>query len=388
MKTILRFWGLAAILSVVLGFAATDAIGQNACDDAEGIAALHVKIDANYKRNETASIAVQASKEFLQKYGQCESTEKLTAWIKAELPGLEKSAAAYEEYVWRQPRLDKFENGLRNGKFDDVFAAGEELAGRYPDNVSYPQRLGLIGLAESYKSNFKYNELSIKYAKIALAKFQGGAVQFQGNREEAVSELNYALGYMLYYGNKDKKAGLLYYYEVSQNPGAFRNEPRLYATMGQYYIDEAGPIGTAIAELIRAQEEAKTEAEKEKLDAEIRPKIALYKGYLERSLDALSRAYRVVDDKIASEKTLKGQVYKALQFAYSRREPAIPLDKWIADAGTRALANPATDVTPVYDPEPSPTAKPADAVPAGTKTPAVKPGTVKPRAGAVKKPLS
>lgn len=400
MKMIRRFSGLALAVSTVLAFGIPAVTAQTTCD-ADAIAESIAKITANYKLNATVAVAIEEARNYLQKYSQCEGSEQMVSWIKVNMPDMEKRDAIHKEFVWKTERIAKFDGGIKNGKFDDVFQAGAELVQKYPDNMQFLLPLGLIGLSESYRNNFKYNDDSIKFAKIALAKFKSGtpepkigkdgqplldgdkqpvfgSFQFERNAVNAISELNYALGYMLYYGKKDKKAGLLYFYEVSQSPGSLKNEPRLYATIGQYYLEESAPIGTAIADLIKRQDAASTDEEKAKLDLEIKPKEALYNGYLERALDALSRAYRVTDDKVASEKTLKEQIYKMLQATHGKRDPAVALDKWIADASLRPLADPASDVSPVFDPEPSTvtTAKPAlpeaKPAPAKTKPPAAK----------------
>ncbi len=404
MKTILRFSGLAVVLSVALGLSSAIALGQNLCDDADGIAVLDSKIRDNYNRYETVEIAFDAAKEFLKKYGDCPQTKPLVEWFKPQLPNWEKQAAARREFVWRQERVEKFNNGITNTKFQDVYAAGGELIRRYPDNVQYLLPLGLIGLYESYKNNFKYNDDSIRYAKLALAKLKSGTAepkkdeagkprldgtkkpvfgtyQFERNAEEAISELTYALGYMLYHGKKDKRAGLLYYYETSQTPGPYKNEPRLYATIGQYYRDESAPIGNDIVALIKRLDEAKTDEDKQKIAAELKSKEALYNGYLERTLDAFSRAYKFSDEKIASEKVLKDQMLKLLQDTLGRRAATTTLDKWIAKAEAMPLPDPTSAVEPVYDPEPA--AEPEK--PAATKPGVVKrPATVRPGGGKAK----
>ncbi len=384
MKTIFRFTGLAVMLSAVIGFSAASAAAQNACEDADAITALDAKIRENYPKIDTREVAVTAGKEFLEKYGECEPTKDFVAWLKPQLPKWEQQVADYKVYQWRAPRVKKFDDSIQagrtSGNYDDAYSAGAELIQKYPDNMNFILPLGLIGLSESYKNNFKYNDQTVRYAQMALAKFKSGAAveskkdkdgkplldkggkelygpfQFERNKEDAMSELTYALAYINYHAKKDKKAGLPYYYEVSQMPGLYKEEPRLYATIGSYYVEESDPIRKEVVDLINKQKAATTDEEKEKLEGEIKAKVALLNGYTERALDAFGRAYKFADEKIPAEKTLKAEVYKTLQGLYERRfEKKDGLDQWIATSVAKPLPNPTSEVAPVSDPEPAKT---------------------------------
>ncbi len=400
MKAILRSAGLAVVYLAVLGCVFTVATAQAPCDDADGIAALDAKVRENYEKDVTVGIAIEAAKKYLQKYRECAPTKEFAAWLNGRLPEWEKRDALEKERKWRNERVAKFDEAVRLKKFDDVYAAGAELVQRYPDNVNYLMPLGLIGLYESYKNNFKYNDDTIKYAKLALAKLKNGKpepkkgrdgkpildangkvvfgpFQFERNTEDALSELNYSLAFILYHKKNDKKAGLLYYYEVSQTPGAYKNEPQLYATIGQHYIEEAAPIAKEIVALIHKMQTNLTDEEMVRLEAETKKKIALYNGYNERALDAFSRAYKFADPTVASEKALKARVYTALQNLFERRfSNKEGMDKWMADAGSKPLPDPTSEVTPVYDPEPAK----ASPVTPDKALPASKPGTTKGKA--------
>ncbi len=391
MKAILRSAGLVVVCFAVLGCLNSVVTAQDPCDDADGITALDAKVRENYLKDETVAVAVQNAKQFLQKYGACEPNKAFAEWLKQWLP-------SWEERAWRWPRSVKFHEGLKNKKYDDVYAAGAELVQRYPENVQYLLPLGLIGLGESYENNFKYNENSIKFAKLALAKLKSGSAEprtkdgkpvldakgkevfgvfpFVRNAEDAISELNYSLAYILYHLKKDKKAGLLYYYETSLIPGPFKSEPRLYSTIGQYYRQEAIPIGEAIKELIKKLDAAKSDEENAKLDTEIKAKIALYKGYLERSLGGFSLALKFARARGAAEKALQDETLAVLKDIHELREPAVSLNDWIASASNTPLPDPTSEVKPIFDPE---TVKatpsgPAKTVPAPPKPAPARPG--------------
>lgn len=374
MKTIFRFMIFGVVLTAFTAVATTAGHAQ-ACTEIDAIAASDAVIRANFPKIATLKVAVDSAKVYLEKYGECESTKDFSGWLKAQLPDWEKKVKLEDDRVWSKPRADKFDNGIKTAKFEDAYASGAELLTKYPDNMNLILPLGLIGLYESYKNNFKYNDDTIRYAQLAIGKFKAGGVeakkdkdgkpvldatgkelygsfQFVRNKDEALSELTYALAHINFYGKKDRKTALPYYYEVTQMPGIYKDEPRLYVTLGSYYGEESTPIAKEIVALIEKQKAAATEEEKVKIDVEIKAKEGLYKGYTERALDAYSRAYSAADEKIASEKTLKAGVYKTLQTLYEGRfEKKDGLDAYILALASKPLPNPTSDVTPISDPE-------------------------------------
>ncbi|MEO7674616.1 MAG: hypothetical protein ABIU09_11135 [Pyrinomonadaceae bacterium] len=395
MKTTYRFLCSAVLLLAFVGLAVSQEAAPNPCADTDAITAADAKVRTNYPKIETLKVALDAAKEYLGKYETCEVSKEFVGWLKINIPVWETDLKAHEGFVWRKPRVEKFDKGIEAARFEDSYAAGGELLAKYPDNMNVILPLGLIGLYESYKNNFKYNDDSIRYAKIAIEKFKTGTVeskkdkdgkpkldkagkevygsfQFERNKDEALSELTYAIAYINFHAKKDRKAALPFYYEVTQMPGVYKTEPRLYATLGSYYVDEASPIGKEIVVLIEKLKGATTDEEKVKINNEIKPKVALYNGYTERALDAFGRAYAFADEKIASEKTLKAEVYKTFQSLYERRfEKKDGLDTYIAASNSKPLPNPTSEVAPIADPEPVPrtttvTTAPTAAKPAGS----------------------
>ncbi len=369
-----------AIVLTAFTAVATTAVHAQTCTETDAIAAADAVIRANFPKLATLKVAVDAAKVYLEKYGECESTKDFSGWLKAQLPDWEKKVKLEDDRVWSKPRADKFDNGIKTAKFEDAYASGAELLTKYPDNMNLILPLGLIGLYESYKNNFKYNDDTIRYAQLAIGKFKAGGVeakkdkdgkpvldatgkelygsfQFVRNKDEALSELTYALAHINFYGKKDRKAALPYYYEVTQMPGIYKDEPRLYVTLGSYYGEESAPVGKEIVALIEKQKAAPTDEEKEKIDVEIKAKVALLNGYTERALDAYARAYKFADEKIAAERTLKAEVYKTFQNLYERRfEKKDGLDAYLNATTGKPLPNPTTEVTPISDPEPVKTA--------------------------------
>ncbi len=396
MTRFFRIAGIGSVLVLALAVGSVSVSAQAACDDYDGYADLDSKVRENFGKDETLEVAVNAGKQLLEKYGSCEDFKDFADWIKAQMPKWEARLADYKEWLWRKPRVEKFDGGIQKKRYDDVYSAGKELVERYPDNVHYLMPLGLIGLYETYNNNFKYNDETVKYSRMAIEKLKAGkgepkldrngkpvvdetgsplfgAFEWERTREEAISEMTYGLGHIYFYAKKDPQTALRYYYQASQLPGPFSKQPRLYTTVGAHYLEQAAPIGREIASLISRQKEMIAEAQKateqedverferdlEQLDAQIKGKIALFNGYTERALDAFGRAYKLADEKVASEKELKADVYKTLQNLYERRFPnrtAEGLDNYISQTVSKPLPDPTSEVKPVDDSEQTTTA--------------------------------
>ena len=367
MKTIFRFLSVAIVLA---GIGATAAKAQDACANVDDQTALYTKVTDNYAKKDVASkkIAVEAGKQFLEKYGACEPLKDQVTFVKAQVPIQEGLIAKLENGAMLDAMFSRFDAGIKGEKYDDVYAAGKDILAKQPDNLNVLIPLGMIGLYQSANKNYKYNDDSLRYGQQALTLLKSnkefvkkdkngvpvaGAFQFECKREDCISSLNYAAGYINYYAKNDKKAALPYYYEISQSPGLYKNEPRVYATIAASYIDPASALGTEIADLITKQKAAKTDEEKAALDVQIKAKIAMFNGYTERSLDALSRAYTLAKNDTPANKAYRDGLYKQLQDLYKRRfDKTEGLDAYVSSAVAKPLPNPTSEVTPVVETEP------------------------------------
>ena len=384
MKTIFRFLSLAAVFAG-LGASAAFAQGGDACADVDGQTAIYTKITADYqaKTVEGKKNALAAGKEFLEKYGACEALKDQLDFVKPQVARLEKAIPAQLEKETLGASFTKYDAGIQGKKYDEAFAAGKEILAKQPDNLNVLVPLGVVGLYQSYDKNYKYNDDSLRYAQQALTLLKSGkelpkknkagvptagVFEFEYTKEDAISELTYAQGYINYYAKNDHKAAIPYYYEVSQLSGRYKTEPRVFATIGSYYADEAANIGKEIADLIAKQKAAATDDEKVALDAQIKAKIAMFNGYNERILDAYARAYTVAKSDTPANKTYKDALYKTLQETYKRRfDKTDGLDAYVSSAVAKPLPNPTSEVTPVSDPEPAKTT--SSTAPAATAAP-------------------
>src|SRR5690606_38995250 len=339
MKTVFRSIGLGMMLAALFAVGSTTVSAQDPCEDYDGNATLDAKIRDNYGNDATLKVAIDAGKQYLEKYGSCEVFKDFSDWVKGNLPKWEEAQKRNEELMWLKPRAERFDMGIKTEKYADAYAAGNEILAKYPDNLNFMVPLGVIGLYESYDKNYQFNDDTLKYARLALAKLKAGApatkknpagkdvygvFQFEMTKEDAISDLTYAQAFINYHAKGNKQEGLRYYYETSQLPGKNKENPAVYETIGAYYFDEVRKHAEDVRKLIEAQKLAPDE-EKLAMDQQIKAKIALLNGYAERALDAYGRAHRVTKSDAAS-KEYKDGLYNLTKQPYALRfekEPGI-----------------------------------------------------------------
>ncbi len=364
MKTKVRSIGLAFLAAIFIAAGAGSSYAQ-ACDDMDAINALDKKIRDNYSKNATLKVAIDAGKEFLEKFGKCPGTEDFVTWLNGQMGPWETRFAKYDAGQKSAAMFQRFDDGIKAEKYDEVYAAGKDILAAQPDNMNIMVPLATIGLYQSYNKNFKYNDDTVRYAKTAIAKLKAGAAstkpsgkygafQYEFSKDDAISEMTYAIAYINYWAKGDKKGALPFYYEVTQLPGRNQNEPRVYASIADYYIGEAGKLGTEIAAMIEKQKAMATVEEKEKIDVDIKAKVGLFNGYTERALDALSRAHKVAPTATAADKTYKDTLFKQISDLYKRRfDKDAGMNEYIAATLSKPFPNPTSEVTPINDPDPA-----------------------------------
>jgi hypothetical protein len=198
-----------------------------------------------------------------------------------------------------------------------------------------------------------------------------GALKLEFTKPEAIDELTYSLAYLNYYGKKDKKTALPYYYELSQSSGRYKEDPRIYGTIGDYYVEQGAPIGDDIAKKIQGRDANDTAEVLAQKEAAIKSQIALFNGFTERALDAYSRAYKSAKSDTPAAKTYKDNLYKIMQSLYKRRfDKDTGLDAYVAQTMAKPFPNPTSEVQPIADPDPAPstTGQPAKTAPAAVVT--------------------
>lgn len=354
--------------ALVAGIAVTGAFAQDPpadpCANIDAATALYDKFTASYNKKTSAEkkVALDAGKEFLEKYGACESWKDQVAFVKPWVPKLETLVPALIISEKLDPLYKRFDDGVKAKKWDEVYAAGKEIYAVLP-NGSLDQLIpmGMIGLIESSAKppNNKYNDDSIRFAKIAIDKLNAGEASTNGKfgvyqlayltKENSISELSFATA-QITYNKGDKKNAVAQFYKVTQMPGSKKNFAPVFTAIGDFYVAEAEPIGKEIAEKIKTIQKPETpEEEKVKLNEEVKAKVALFNGYMERAMDAFGRAWSNVKDEPAT-KVYKDGLLKEVQRLYKLRfEKEDGVNQWITAAIAKPLPDPSSAVQPIAD---------------------------------------
>ncbi len=123
--------GIAAVLA--LGAAAIFA--QDPCSDADGISKLDGQIRELLPKKDIDSrkAAIDAGKQFLEKYGSCEGVKDFADYLRTTVPKLEEILKGLiKERVYKKALVAKFNGGLDKKNWDDVYSAGKELLAEVP----------------------------------------------------------------------------------------------------------------------------------------------------------------------------------------------------------------------------------------------------------------
>ena len=400
MKTIFRFLSLGVVLTAFIAVGTTTSYAQEVCADVDGQTALYTKFTDLYAKKTVAELetALATGKEFLEKFGACETLKDQVAFVKPQVQRIEKLLPDLKKAGILKPLYDRYDAGIKSDNADEVYAAGKEILALTPDNLNIIVPMGLVGMYQSNKdNNYKYADDGVRYASLALSKIKAGAAftkknpagvetvgafKYEYTKPAAIDELTYSLAYLNYYGKKDKKAALPLYYELSQSSGRYKDDPRIYGTIADNYREQGGPIGDEIAALIKDRKDTDTPEVLAQKEAAIKAKVALFNGYTERALDAYIRAHKVAKSDTLAAKAYKDNLYKIIQDVYKRRfDKDAGLDTYLASTLAKPFPNPTSEITPISDPEPVKAA--TTTMPATTSQPAT--GTP---AAVVKKPVS
>ena len=253
--------------------------------------------------------------------------------------------------------FERFDAGIKADNFEEMAAAGKEILVKQPSNLNILVPLGIAGA----KPTNKQPDEAIRYAQAALTALKSndcpkkaangqmvcGAFKYELNKQDAISELNYAIGYVTFWLKKDKKAAIPYYYAAITNAGSRKDDAYGYSSLGDYYQEEVARLGKEYAELVKTQAPVATDTPEvaSAKEAKLKEAEGILKGYLDRTIDAYSRAWKATTDK-----TVKDKLYKTVQDLYQLRfQKTDGLDAYIASTVAKPFPNPTSAVTPVTD---------------------------------------
>ncbi len=396
MKTIFRFLALGILMTVFSAVTVTSSFAQ---DPAADKAALYKTYMDNYesKEAEKIEIAIQAAKQYVEKYGASDADKEQVEYYKKAIPDLEKSVAQIkkakgdaEKAKATQALFTRFDTAVKgtNGKANapEVYASGKEIIAGNPDFVDVILVLGSVGFDQAVLPTpvDTYNEDTIQYAKMAIQKLEAnkpsktgdfGVLQYSyknkdypDGKSNALGWMNYNIGYIMYYRQgKDnpakKKEALPFLYKATQYTSFNQKNPFLYQTIGAWYLDEAIKIDK--------DRKAKITAAGDKDTDETLAMLAMQKGYADRAIDAYARAYKFAKDDKNSKKEYTDNLYARLKelyvFRYDGKTEGI--DQFVATVQSKPLPDPLTAITPVKDETTTPPATTSTTTsPAATST--------------------
>ena len=380
MKTIFRHFNIGLLAAAFLALGTVAGFAQDPCADTAGIAALDAKFRDNYAGDlAKRKMAVEAGKQYIEKYASCPPSKDFVDYLNSYLPGMEKAIKEEEEKAAMAIVLNRFNDGLKAKNWNEVYAAGKEVLAKKPDEYRDAELvLGSIGLDETAKSPrvTTWNDETLKYAKMAIADLEAGktfktfgVAPFKyKNKEDALGWMNYTIGYITYFDKNDKKGGLSYLYKATQLNSDTKSNPVVYESIGAYYYDDVRRLAKEIQDLAAKQSPDNTEEQAKQLVSEINAKVGMVNGTAEAAIDAYARAYSFAKKDTKTPKAYTDSLYKNLQDLYKVRfNKTEGFDAYIASTVNKPMPNPLNPIVPINDAEPA-TAATGDATPVTTKT--------------------
>lgn len=362
---------------LVSGFAVTS-FAQSTPEECQ---AIYDKFLANRKGPELEKYktALASGKDYLAK---CTDQPEVKDYVSKQVPKIEITVRDMELYA-------RFNDAVPNKKWDDAFDSGRQLIGFYPDNsLDIMLILASIGFdnANANPAVDKYNGDAINYAKMALQKMEAGkpsetygafAYTYKtkdcpDGKLNATGWMNWTIGNIMYYRQKQTKDALPYIYKASQVGCETVKNSEVYRTIGAWYIDEFKKLEdqknakyeemqkafqvAADAQKPNSPDASKVEELKKAasdLEKQYNDIAALQKGYMERVMDAYARAYKVVNVK-ADQKYKDSLLNNAKRF-YGFRYNDANYDAWYSKAMATPFVDPSTPVVPVVEATPTTT---------------------------------
>ncbi|MBA4124683.1 MAG: hypothetical protein H0X72_19750 [Acidobacteria bacterium] len=394
MKTIFRFLALGILMTVFSAATVTSSFAQG--DEAAAKKALYDTYIANYDKKEIdkRKIAIDAAKQYVEKYGANAADKEQVDYFKTAIPDLEKGVVEQQKLEGeavananQQKLFTRFDAANKAKNPAEIFASGKEILAQKPDFLDVNIVLASAGFDQAIANPpvDTYNNDVINYSKAAIQQIEAGKLSVTKeygainyvykDKDNALGWMNYNIGYVMYYRQNNKKEALPFLYKATQQKSATKNFPDIYRAIGAWYLDEAIKIDK--------DRKAKIVAAGDKDTDETLAMLAMQKGYADRAIDAYARAYKIAKDDKNSKKEYTDNLYSRLKelyvFRYDGKIEGI--DAFVATVQSKPLPDPTTAITPVKDETTTPPATTSTTTPAepaaSTTTPAT-PAATKP----------
>ena len=275
------------------------------------------------------------------------------------MPKIEEGIRDEEARLAKEKLYTRFNTAVTAKNWDEVYTSGKEILAKEPEQLDVVITLGSIGYDEAFegRTNFKYNDDTLRFARQAISALESGKPSptgkyglFQwafGDKQTALAELNLTIGYLTQVALKNKKDAAPYLYKVTQSGSKAAKNPIPYELIGRFYFDELN----ALVEKIKAAEAAQSpddtpEVAQKKVD-DLKALVAMANGTAERAMDAFSRAFTYAEPKAVDyKKQMKSNVEAAYKLRFGKTDG---LDTWIAGVPSKPFPNPTSPITPVSE---------------------------------------
>ncbi|NNE98218.1 MAG: hypothetical protein HKN25_04275 [Pyrinomonadaceae bacterium] len=401
MKNFFRSLMFGLLMLAVTSVAVVPSYAQD--DELAKKTALYEKYTSNYNGTvEQMKIALEAGREYVQKYGANADDKPQVDFIKADIPRLEaaieadrKAKIAAAEAARKNALYGRFDSSVKSKNWAETYKAGREILAEEPNLVDVILVLGSIGLDESQKNPpvTTFNNDTIQFANLAISKLNSGVESknygayqfayknkdFPDGKSNALGWMNYTIGYIMYYRMNKKQEAIPYLYKATQFNSGTKSTPAIYATIGDEYFST----------VVKMQDERdKWDKTEEGWADKVKQSVAKEKAYVDRAIDAYARAYALVRANPKTPAVYKANILKVLkdlyEFRYQKPEMKT-ISKINADVTSivgKPMPNPATTPT-VETPAMDKTTEATD----GTKTGNTRSRMATPKTSAVKNQL-
>ena len=385
MKTIYRVLVLGILMVAFTAVTVTPSFAQ---DPQEEKVALYKKYTDNYGGTlPQMEIAIEAGKQYIEKYGANEDDKDQVNYLKGAIPKLEETVKKIKANNIKKDRFNRFDTAVKSNKIADIFSVGKEIIANEPADsaIAFDATIFLasLGYDQAVKKDDTYNNETINFAKTVIQKVESGqtsenfgAYQYQYKNKEypdgknnTLGWMNYSIGYIMYYRQDKVKDSLTYFYKATQLNSATKGFSDIYRIFGLWYLEEALRIDKDRLAKIAAANNKDTD--------ETLALLALQKGYADRSIDAYARAYNIASAKGSiATKEYKDALYSRLQdlFKFRFDDKITGIDAYVSTVKNKPMPDPATPVTPVVAATPTT----ATITPPATTTTTTKPPATTP----------
>ncbi|HSK71520.1 MAG TPA: hypothetical protein VK892_07490 [Pyrinomonadaceae bacterium] len=393
-----KFFRVLVLGILTVAFAAAAIVPTFAQSPAEEKRKLYDTYIENYQGNEAQQkVALQAAKDYVAKFGANPEDKEQVDYFKEAIATIEEglrkakaaadaAAAAKAERARVDALYKRFDTATQKEVAADAYAAGKEILASEPEFLDVYIVLATMGYDEAVKQNDTYNPQAIDYAKRAIQLIEAGkpsvskaygAYGYSYKTKEFTTEaqaksnalgwLNYNIGYIMFYRQKNRKDALPYIYKATQFDSGVKKFSDPYRMIGEYYFDEVARIDKERQEKIKANNNEDNE--------ETLRLLAVEKGNADRAIDAYARAYALSKDNPAATKEYKDILYARLKSLYTfRHNNTDGMDSLVASVMNRPMPNPTTEVTPVVEEKTTNTSATTSTT-TSTTTPSTKPAS-------------